>query len=336
MLDVSTFSIRTADLEHQQPLPEMFLAYKTYGTLNRKKDNAILFPTYFTGTHEDNERLIGPGRALDSDHYFILVPNLIGNGQSSSPSNTSEPFNGGNFPNFTIHHNIVAQAQLLEYLQIEEIRLALGWSMGGLQAYHWCVHQPDRIKNALIICATAKTSEHNVVFLEGVKAALCTDPEYNDGHYGKQPVSGLQAFGRVYAGWAYSQAFFRHQRYKEMGFASASELLDNWAQDHLYYDANDLLCALDTWQRADIGKHPCFNGDTIEALKSIKCNVWLMPCEQDLYFRHEDNRIELAKLKYGNYVGYESEFGHCSAGPGRFKTETALIEQRIRSILQNS
>lgn len=328
-------AVDTASLRVGNRLPELKLAYTTHGQLNRRGDNAILFPTYYTGTHTDNARLVGPGRALDTDKYFIVIPNLFGNGVSSSPSNTSAPFAAANFPVLTIHQNILAQQQLLKQLNVNRIRLALGWSMGGLQCYHWCVHDPSMIENTLIICATAKTSEHNIVFLEGVKAALTADPAYCLGNYRTPPEAGLRAFGKVYAGWAYSQAFFRHQRYKELQFESAAALLDAWGQDHLNHDANDLLSALHTWQQADIGSHPRFSGNTIAALQSIESRIWLMPCEQDLYFRHEDNRVELTHLRDGQYCGYTSDFGHCSAGPGRFARETALIENQIRTILQS-
>jgi homoserine O-acetyltransferase len=315
--------------------PALFIAYTTHGRLNCDADNVILFPTYYTGTHSDNERLIGKGRALDTDKYFIVVPNLIGNGVSSSPGNTSAPLNGANFPRFTIHQNVVAQQQLLQTLGINKIKLAVGWSMGGLQAYHWYVHQPAMVERALIICATAKTSIHNHVFLEGVKAALTADSTFDDGHYHAPPATGLKAFARVYAGWAYSQDFFRGEHFRDLGFDTAEALLQDWEKDHLGYDADDLLCALDTWQTADIGNHPDFHGNTIAALNSIESKVWLMPCEQDLYFRHEDNREELRHLRNAEYRGYQSVYGHCSAGPGRFDQETALIESTITKLLQS-
>jgi len=307
--------------------------YTLHGTLNSQGNNAILFPTYYTGTHIENARLIGPGRALDTNKYFIIVPNLFGNGISSSPSNTEPPFDGPRFPTITIHHNVVAQHQLLTHLGVNKLRLAVGWSMGGLQAYHWCVHQPKMVESALIVCATAKTSLHNWVFLEGVKAALQADQLFDSGDYGEPPISGLKAFARAYAGWAYSQAFFRNNLFTSMGFDTAEALLQDWEKDHLSHDANDLLCALKTWQLADIGAHPDFNGDTTAALKSITSKVWMMPCEQDLYFRHEDNRNEMLHLSDSEYRGYQSDYGHCSAGPGRFTEETALIEKTISEIL---
>lgn len=334
MADLRFYVVKGTRLSDTDSGPEFRLGYTVHGNLNPQADNVILFPTYYTGTHKDNEKLIGPGRALDTDRFFIIVPNLFGNGISSSPSNTAPPFDGPRFPTVTIHQNVVAQQQLLKYLGVKKIRLVVGWSMGGLQAYHWCVHQPGMVDNALIICATAKTSVHNSVFLEGVKAALTADQSFNSGNYAEPPVNGLKAFARVYAGWAYSQAFFRHSKFSSLGFDSAEALLQDWENDHLTHDANDLLCALETWQLADIGTHPDFKGDTEAALRCIKSKVWLMPCEEDLYFRHEDNRGELVHLTNAEYRGYQSDYGHCSAGPGRFSRETALIEKTIREILR--
>lgn len=333
MTDLRFYSIDASGFTGTDHKHEFKLGYTLHGNLNSQGNNAILFPTYYTGTHVDNARLIGPGRALDTDKYFIIVPNLFGNGVSSSPSNTEPPFDGPRFPTITIHQNVLAQQQLLAYLGVNKVRLAIGWSMGGLQAYHWCVHQPGMVENALIVCATAKTSTHNRVFLEGVKAALCADQCFDSGDYDEPPKAGLKAFARVYAGWAYSQAFYRKDLFITLGFDSAEALLQDWEQDHLTHDANDLLCALETWQLADIGTHPDFHGDTEAALQSITSKVWLMPCEQDLYFRHEDNRNELAHLSNGEYRGYTSDYGHCSAGPGRFTKETALLEKTISEIL---
>lgn len=329
------FTLTNFPLESGQVVPELTLSYSSFGRLNHTADNVVLYPTYYTGTHEDNARVIASGRALDPQKYFIIVPNMFGNGISSSPSSTSPPFNGSRFPATTIYDNVIAQQALLEHLGVNKVRLVLGWSMGGLQAYHWCVHAPTTVENALIICATAKTSTHNNVFLEGVKAALTADQNYNAGNYRSAPNKGLMAFARVYAGWAYSQDFFRHRHYLALGFDNAEQLLASWEQDHLSYDANNLLSMLNTWQTADIGSHSNFNGDTQAALNSIKAQVWLMPCEQDLYFRHEDNREELKHLQHAQYCGYQSDFGHCSAGPDRFSEETALIERTIKNILQD-
>jgi homoserine O-acetyltransferase len=183
------------------------------------------------------------------------------------------------------------------------------------------------------VCGSARTSPHNWVFLEGVKAALLADPEFAEGHYRAPPRRGLAAFGRVYAGWAYSQAFFRNHEYRALGHASPASLLAAWATDHEAYDANDLLCVLDSWQRADISDNPSFGGDLGRALRAITARTLLMPVDTDLYFPPDDNRLELGQLSRGELRVIESSFGHVAGGPGRHPRASALIEQAIRELL---
>ena len=333
LVSIHTFELPEFTLASGLPGPGLQLVYSQHGEMNAAKDNVILFPTYYTGTHLENERLLGPERALDTERYCILIPNQFGNGQSSSPSNTLPPFDGPRFPAIGVEDNVRAQAELLDHLGIEKLAMVVGWSMGGVQAYQWCAQYPDRVDRALIICGTAKTSRHNVLFLEGLKRALMADAAFAGGDYEEAPALGLRAFASVYCGWAFSQAFFRKELYRDMGFSSVAELVDAWEGDHLGYDANNLLCMLDAWQTADISALAAYQGDLPSALSAIKAYVWLMPCEQDLYFRHEDNRGELEYLSTGKYCGFVSDYGHCAAGPNRFVEETRLIEGAVRELL---
>src|SRR5581483_6939600 len=104
-------------------------------------------------------------------------------------------------------------------------------------------------------------------------------------------LRGLAAFGRVYAGWAYSQTFFRTGLYRRLGYPSVEALLDGWAADHCQWDANDLLAMLHTWQRADIGDHALYQGDFFRALRAIRARTIVMPASTDLYFPPEDSAI---------------------------------------------
>ena len=105
--DYDVFRLGDVVLQSGAVLGDASLAYRTYGRLNAARDNCIVFPTYYTGTHRSNERLIGPGRALDPARYFIVVPNLFGNGLSSSPSNMPAPFAGNRFPRATVFDNVM-------------------------------------------------------------------------------------------------------------------------------------------------------------------------------------------------------------------------------------
>ncbi|MCL6285860.1 alpha/beta fold hydrolase [Ruegeria sp. 2012CJ41-6] len=333
--DYDVFRLGDLPLLKGGVLKDARLAYKTYGTLAPKGDNVVVMPTFYTGSHDRNEGFFGPGRALDPARHYIVSVNLFGNGVSSSPSNTEGPQSGGNFPAITLHDNIAAQNRLLtERLGVTQIALVTGWSMAGCQSYQWAVQYPEMVKAILPFCASARTSPHNFVFLEGVKAALCADPIWNGGHYDTQPVEGLGAFGRVYAGWAFSQTFYRTGLYRQLGYDSPLALMDDWARDHAEnWDANDLLCKLATWQAGDVSAGPRFNGDYKAALGSIRARTILMPCTQDLYFPPEDNEIEATLIPGSQFAPYNSDFGHCAANPGNDPGFTTQLDMHAATLL---
>jgi homoserine O-acetyltransferase/O-succinyltransferase len=308
-------------LESGARLRECRLAYVTRGRLNAAGDNAVVFPSYYTGTHRENLAMVGRGRALDPETHFIVIVNLLGNGESSSPSNQPD------FPAATVRDNVELQWRLLEALGVKRLALAYGWSMGAQQAYHHAALFPERVRALLAVCGSARTSPHNWVFLEGVKAALLADSNTS------RPRRGLAAFARVYAGWAYSQAFFRERLYERLGHASPEALLQAWEQDHLRYDPRDLLYVLDTWQRADLSDNPKFQRDLPRALGAIQARAIVMPCSTDLYFPPEDSRLEVEHLRDGELRVLHSKFGHVAGGPNRIPEDTAFVETAIRELL---
>jgi homoserine O-acetyltransferase len=326
------FQLGDLALQSGEVLRDAQLAFAMRGQLNPRRDNAVLFPSYYTGTHRENLAMIGPGRALDPARHFVVLSNLFGNGESSSPSNHRTQ-GGADFPRVSLLDNVEAQWRLLEHLGVERLALVLGWSMGAQQAYHHAALFPDRVERLLAVCGSARTSPHNWVFLEGVKAALRADPAFAEGRYALPPKRGLAAFGRVYAGWAYSQEFFRRRLHERLGFASPEALLDAWALEHQGYDANDLLCVLGTWQRADISDNPRHRGDLAQALRAIEARAIVMPCSTDLYFPVEDSRLELAELRRAELRVLDSKFGHVAGGPNRVAEDTAFIEAAIRDLL---
>ena len=312
------------------------LAYKTYGALNSDKNNVILLPTFYTGTHKRNEGFFGANRAINPEKHFIISINLFGNGLSTSPSNADKKQRGSKFPTITLWDNIKCQHELLtKNFNIEKIALVTGWSMAGCQSYQWAAQYPDMVEAILPFCASAKTSEHNFVFLEGVKAALCADPIWNKGDYSSPPIEGLKAFGRVYAGWAFSQSFFREKKYKELGFKNVEELLIDWENDHVNnWDANNLLTKLLTWQQNDISTGPIYNNNFTEALNRIKARAILMPCSHDLYFPPEDNEFEVKHMQNAELRKFDSIWGHCVANPGNDKNFEVALDNAINDLLK--
>lgn len=317
-------------------LKSAFMAYKTYGELNTEKNNVVVYPTWFSGQHYENEWLIGADKALDPAKYFIIIPNMLGNGLSSSPSNTPEPLNADRFPRISAFDNVKQQHRLVSSFGIESIRLVTGWSMGANQTYHWAVMYPDMVKNILPFQGAAKCSPHNFVFLEGAKAALLADGAYKEGRYGDvKPERGLRAFGRVYAGWGFSQSFYRESLYvTAMGYASLEDFLVGfWENLFLKRDANNLLCMLWTWQNSDISKNDTFNGDFAAALTSIKAKSIVMPARTDLYFPPEDNVIEVSHMKNAELRVVETVWGHFAGGPCLCSEDFLILDNALRELL---
>jgi homoserine O-acetyltransferase len=326
-------SLGDVRLQSGHVLLDAQLAYGTLGRLNRARDNAIVMPTYYTGEHRSYLPLIGEDKALDPSRYFIIIPDMFGNGLSTSPSNYRAS-DTGPFPRITLYDNVSQQARLVfEHLDVAEVALVTGWSMGGMQAYVWAAMFPDRVRRLLPYCAAARTSPYNVVFLEGLKAALQADCHWRADGCLQRPEKGLRAFARVYVGWAYSHLFFRDELYKQLGFATLEALMQDWENDHLTLDANDLLAMLDTWLHADVGDIPEFRGSTQMALKAIRARTVLLPCSTDRYFSPLDNQVEARLIPNCELRMLESEFGHCALSPGKVPQDMRFLDHCLGCLL---
>lgn len=334
MPDYQTFDLGDLALQSGATLRGAWLAYQTYGELNAAGDNAIVFPTFFGGRHYQNEAIIGAGRALDPGRWFIIVPNMLGNGLSSSPSNTAMPYDRARFPAVSLYDNVAAQRRLCDALGAGKIALVVGWSMGAQQAYQWGALYPELVERIAPICGSARTSRHNFVFLEGVKAALTADDAWAGGWYAAPPYKGLRAMGRVYAGWAVSQAFYREEVYRDIGYSSLEDyLVAFWEGRRLEADANDLLAMIGTWQRADISANHVYNGDFGAALGAITARAMVMPGRTDLYFPPEDNALEVARMPNAELRPIESIWGHLAGGPGFNPPDAAFVDAALRELL---
>jgi homoserine O-acetyltransferase len=329
MLDHEIFELGDVVLQSGLTLRQARLAFKTYGALTAARDNVILMPTYYSGQHADTETMMGAGRALDPHKYFIIVPNMFGNGLSSSPSNTSPPLDRAAFPNATVYDNVVCQHRLVtEHLGIQRIKLVVGFSMGAQQAFQWGALYADMVDAIAPICGSARTSPHNYLFLDGVKAALLADAGFAGGWYQTPPVAGLRAFGRVYAGWVFSQDFFREEEYRTIGLASLEDTVRLVESLFRRRDANDLLAMLWTWQHADISANPRFQHDLSAALRAITARAIVMPCTTDLYFRVRDNEREVEQMPRAELRPIPSIWGH-AAGGGFNPADNAFIDAAL-------
>ncbi len=150
-------------LDSGQLIQDCRVAYRTYGQLNADRSNAILWPTWFGGTTEDLERLIGPGRLLDPTGYFLITVDALGNGVSSSPSNSRrQP--GQAFPRFTIADMVRSQYELVtKKLGLKQLHAVVGISMGGMQAFEWVVAYPEFVRKAVPIVGTPQQTAYDLL-----------------------------------------------------------------------------------------------------------------------------------------------------------------------------
>src|SRR5579863_111075 len=210
------FVIDNFKTESGTVLPQARIVYGTYGQLNAAGDNAVLLPSHYMAEMHGYGFVIGPGKVLDPKKQFLIATELFGNGRSSSPSNTPEPYHGPRFPVTTIRDNVEAVHRLLtEELHITHVRAIIGFSMGAQQAFQWAVSYPEFADKIVATCGTAKTYGHGIVRLEGQIAAITADAAFQNGDYTAQPKKGLEAFGVVWTAWLFSQEWWRRELWRE-------------------------------------------------------------------------------------------------------------------------
>jgi homoserine O-acetyltransferase/O-succinyltransferase len=318
-------------------LPKARIIYGTYGHLNAKHDNVILLPSHYMADYHGYEWLIGPGKALDTSKLFLVATELFGNGRSSSPSNTPEPYHGPRFPVMTIRDNVEVVHQLLiQELKITHLRALIGFSMGAQQAFQWAVSYPEFCDRIVATSGTAKTYGHGVVRLEGQIAALTADDAFQNGDYKTEPQKGIEAFSVVWTGWLYSQEWWRKELWRDPLFPALTfdSVLNNYRKNFIPgADANDLILQMRTWEHHDVGATPGFNNDITRALASIKVPILFMPSETDLYFPVTDARFEAALIPGVVLLPIPSLWGH-TAGAASNPADDKFLNDHIREFLK--
>lgn len=331
---VESFAAGDVELSSGAVLPDVQVLYATYGKPSPSGDNVVVFPTRYGGTHTDNEFMIGPGHALDTSRYCVVVPNMLGNGASTSPSNATPESAGSRFPLVTIGDNVRLQRRLLtEQLGTEKVRMAVGFSMGAQQAFHWAALYPEDVECLGVICGASRTAPHTHVFLEGMRSALCADQDWDRIDAGVIPERGLRALGRAWAGWAISQAWYREQGWIGLGYSSLEDFLVRyWEATYLGRDAGNLVAMIRTWQSCDVSDNDLYEGDYERAMRAIRARTVLMPGRTDLYFPPEDSAAEAALLADAKVAVIPSDWGHY-AGAGKDASDVAFIDRHLGALL---
>jgi homoserine O-acetyltransferase len=333
-VDCKTGLFKLGDLALQsgQTLPGAQITWASFGTLASNRDNVIVYPTSYGAQHTGTQWAIGADSLFDPARWFIVIPNMFGNGLSSSPSNTET------YPELvTAADNIRAQRRLMaEVFGVDRVAAVYGFSMGAQQAYHWAALAPEAVERAIIVCGSARTSPHNQVFLASLMATLDAAPEYEGaGGFSAEPGAARRAFTRIYAGWAMSQAWYRAGLHlSSTGAESLDDFLDHHWHPGFTLQTADLYAQLRTWYAADVSADPRYGGDLRAALSAIKARTLLMPCDNDLYFPPEDNAEELISLSSGELKPIRSIWGHVAGAPSDLPAEKSFLRDAVRDWLE--
>ena len=326
------------------------LSYETYGTLNADKSNAVLIchalnaSHHVAGVYADQpknlgwwDNMIGPGKSLDTDRFFVIGVNNLGSCfGSTGPMHTNPDTGhvyGADFPVVTVEDWVNAQARLLDALGIEQLAAVMGGSLGGMQALSWTLQYPERVKHAVVVASAPNLNAENIAFNEVARRAIVTDPDFNDGHFyakGVVPKRGLR-IARMIGHITYlsddvmNEKFGRELRqavtHNATGYKYSTQEVEFQIESYLryqgdkfseYFDANTYLLitrALDYFDPAR-----AFGGDLSQALARASCKFLLVSFSTDWRFSPARSR-EMVKALLDNrrdvsYAEINAPHGH--------------------------
>lgn len=328
------FALGDLRLESGEVIRDFAISYVTHGTLNAEKSNAILMVTAVGGNHHRLDFMIGPGRALDTNRYFIVATDAIGNGLTTSPSNsTAQP--RMQFPRYTIRDMVASQHRLLaEHLGISHVVAVVGPSMGGMQVLQWGVSHPQFMDSLVAMVPLARTPAWTIAVLDASRQAIMLDPAWNGGNYSAQPERGVRLWRDILSFLAArAPEMYRDQ------FPTAPMDVLPWlrAQEASLinaFDANDWIYQTWAYERHDISTTPGMNGDMVAALRAIRARTLILHGTGDL-LNPEYEPIEAARFLPNVRVVRISPgtiTGHASAGGG-FPADVEFLNREVAGFL---
>lgn len=324
-------------------LPQYDLMIETYGQLNADKSNAVLICHALSGDHhaagyhsmQDKkpgwwDSAIGPGKAIDTNHLFVVALNNLGGCAGSSGPTSINPETGKvygpEFPIVAVRDWVTSQARLADRLGIQQWAAVVGGSLGGMQVLRWSIQYPERIRHAIVIASAPKLSAQNIAFNEVARQAIAKDPDFHDGHYqehGTIPKSGLMQ-ARMLGHLTYlsddamRQKFGRELKEGKLNFSFAPEFE---VESYLHYqgekfsnrfDANTYMLMTKALDYFDPARD--YDNDLVKCLSRAQCRFLLVSFTTDWRFspaRSEEIVNALVRAnKEVSYACVESDYGH--------------------------
>jgi homoserine O-acetyltransferase/O-succinyltransferase len=336
LVEDRSFLFRDFRLQNGAVMPEVSITYETYGRLRADGRNAVLVTHGYTSSHHAAGRnpangnqpgwwdgLIGPGKAIDTDRFYVVASNMLGssygstNGASRNPR-TGQPY-GADFPAISVRDIVGAQKALLDHLGVRHLVAVAGPSYGGYQAFQWAVAYPEMM-DAIAAVVTAPRSQNAEKSLAELEARLATDPEWHSGHYygrgGAKSVLTQMRFETLMR-YGYDRQFADRYPDKSEREAAIRRIAEDWAKG---WDANSLVIL----RRATVGF------DTVKDFAKIRAKVLYVLCRTDVLFPPSLMPGVMADLANAGvearYFEIDSDFGHSASGPEHAKWSPVLRE----------
>lgn len=297
------------------------LGYRTYGKLNADRSNAILFPSWFSGTSESLRGVVGPNGLVDPAKYFLITVDALGDGVSSSPSNSTSQ-HGPNFPAFTIQDMVNSEHRLAtETLGLNHLHAVMGISMGGQQTFEWMVDYPDFMDVAIPFVGSPRPDSRDLLLYRTDMDAVKSDPEWHDGRYTRPPVAALAALIwelNLTTPENYARTHTREE------FNAQDEKME--AKGILPFDANDWVAQLEAVLHLDVSH----GGSMEDAARRVKARVLVVSAAQD-HMVNPHPALDFAKLLGAKTFILEGDCGHIATG-----CESAKLNPVVRAFLDGN
>jgi homoserine O-acetyltransferase len=317
--------------ENGEVVNDFKVSYVTHGKLNRKRDNVILALQHYFGDHHDYDFLIGPGKALDTDKYFIVATDFIASAGLRQDITTG-PTNSGlkmEFPPITGRDWVKADYRLLkEYLGFDRILAVIGGSIGAMNAFQFAVSYPDFARGVIPIAGTPVTNPQVKAMLRSLMSIISLDASWYNGDYINNPTVGVTTALMSYVptfGYT-TQWFAENLKSKEQYRKWEIAVYEYWTI-HAPQDARDFYYQTQAWSNYDVGSTPGFDGDLEMALRSIKAQVLMIASKIDMSFPIEDVVHYNQFVPNLTYVEFESPVGHAA-----FVEDPEMVEFESREI----
>jgi homoserine O-acetyltransferase len=308
-------SLGTLKLQNGQAIRDCRIGYRTFGQLNDDKSNAVLFPTWFGGRTQDLVALVGPGKLVDSSKYYVVTMDALGDGVSSSPSN-SQAQPRMKFPPFGIRDMVEAEHELAtRVLHLSHVHAVMGISMGGMQTFQWAVAYPGYMDKLIPIVGSPRLAPYDLLLWHTMIDAVEENPLWKNGNYARQPVPDEVEHISDLA--LSTPEHYNQEMTREKFLASLKQPADT------HFDSNDRIRQAQAMMGLDVSAP--FGGSMEQAAAAVKAPMLIVVDAHD-HMVTPGPALNFAKLKGAQTLVLESDCGHLGPGCEQAKVAAAIAE----------